>query len=453
MRPIFAKSLLLTTSIVTSPFLLAQTGDAEIDPMDALFKQVEDSGALNLEGQTCYDYLAKKGWDDGFNQKSDGSSYFVSVGVGNVAAPWESPNYATSMMNGAIKAQLKTKSNLAQQLSKEITSKIMLEVVQNYSEGEKPEFTDPNSLEPVKNYEELGYLEKFGVLVNQQLDKAIDEETKAKVNEQAASQAELQAAVQEVLNSETFQDAITAKSNSTIRGMKNVFTSFDSSKDGKTVACVVGLWSEKLAAQVDAITTGDYSILKNQKPGLPLIDYVGSEKTREGYTKLLGTYGTFMVRNERGEVSILSYAQEGIKGSNGEQMAFQGAKLRAERAIIQLRQENIDVVQAKDVQEITTEYTDGMVDYYSEENNSSRETASASGKLTGSTVLKRWKGLHLNGKPFMGVVVAWTPSGAEAAKAAKDTMSRAPQRTIENKSNPAVDVTVEASMGDDEEDF
>ena len=136
-----------------------------------------------------------------------------------------------------------------------------------------------------------------------------------------------------------------------------------------------------------------------------------------------------------------------------EQMAFQGAKLRAERAIIQLRQENIDVVQAMNVQEITTEYTDGMVDYYSEENNSSRETASASGSLTGSDVLKRWRGLHLNGKPFMGVVVAWTPSGAELAETAKDTMSRTPQRKIENQANPTVDVTVEASMGDDEDDF
>ena len=164
-----------------------------------------------------------------------------------------------------------------------------------------------------------------------------------------------------------------------------------------------------------------------------------------------------MVRNEKGEISVLSYAQEGIEGSTGEQIAFQTAKLRAERAIIQLRQENLDVVQASSNQEISTEFTDGMVDYYSESKNSSRVAAAAQGTLKGSAVVKRWKGLHLNQKPFIGVVVAWTPSGAELASKAQDVVSEQPKEgSASNRQgySPAqVDATVGSSMGDDEDDF
>jgi len=449
--------LLLGIALLSTANISAQTGDAEIDPMEALFNMAESSGAMNTEGQSCYDYIDKKGWNDGFNEKRDGSSYFVSVGVARVQAPWSSVNYATSMMNASITAQLNTKSNLAQTMSKEITSKIITEIKQSYSEGKKPEFLDPNVKQPAQNYGELGYREKFELLVNQQLDKAIDPETKEAFDKQAAARPQLRS-LDEVLNSQSFQDNVTAKSNATIRGMKNVFTSFDtSSSSNQTIACVVGLWSEKLAKQVDAITTGNYDLLKNQKPGIPLVDYIGSEKNKEGYTKLLGTYGTFVVRNEKGEISVLSYAQEGIKGSTGEQIAFQTAKLRAERAIIQLRQENLDVVQASSNQEISTEFTDGMVDYYSESKNSSRVAAAAQGTLKGSAVVKRWKGLHLNQKPFVGVVVAWTPSGAELASKAQDVFSEQPKEgSASNRQgySPAqVDATVGSSMGDDEDDF
>ena len=73
------------------------------------------------------------------------------------------------------------------------------------------------------------------------------------------------------------------------------------------------MWSEKLAKQVDAITTGNYSLLKNQKKGIAISDYIGDEKTKDGYVKLLGTFGTFIVRDDKGEVTVLSYAQEGVK--------------------------------------------------------------------------------------------------------------------------------------------
>ena len=448
----------LTLSALISVAAQAQTGDAEIDPMDALFNLNQSEGASEIQGQSCYDYLDRKGWSDGFNEKRDGTPYFVSVGVSRVQAPWQSSNFATSMMNASIAAQLETKSNLAQTMGKEITSQITNELLQDYTEGTAPEFAEASQPPATTTYDELGYYEKFKLLINQQLDKAIDQETKDAFDDKALSAAEAEEALRRVVNTQSFNDSITARSNATIRGMKNVFTSFDSSaKKNTTEACVVGLWSEKLAQQVDAMTTGNYDLLKGQKPGMPLDQYIGSENTKEGLTKLLGTYGTFIVRNEKGEISVLSYAQAGIKGNMGEQPAFTEAKLRAERAIIQLREEHVDVVQASSNQESSVEYDDGMIDYYSRSKNESRVAASASGTLDGSSVKKRWRGLHLNQKPFVGVVVAWTPSGAELADTARDTMANKPQPKLAAPAQPVaaprVDAGAESAVGDDEDDF
>jgi hypothetical protein len=444
-------------SIALSTFLSvaaqAQTGDAEIDPMDALFNLNESSGASEQEGQSCIDYLDRKGWLDGFNEKRDGTPYFVSVGVSRVKAPWQSSNFATSMMNASIEAQLNTKSNLAQIMGKEITSQITSEIVQDYTESEGVEFLDESQLPATTTYEELGYYDKFRLLVDQQLDKAIDQETKDAIDAKALSAAQAEEALRQVVNTQSFNDAITARSNASIRGMKNVFTSFDSSaKTNKTVACVVGLWSEKLAQQVDAMTTGNYDLLKNHKKGMPLDQYIGNENTKDGFTKLLGTYGTFIVRNEKGEISVLSYAQAGIKGSMGEQPAFEEAKLRAERAILQLREEHIDVYQASSNQEISAEYDDGMQGYYTRSSNERRVMASNSGSLEGGSVMKRWRGLHLNQKPFVGVVVSWTPSGAELAGTARETAAKKPQ-PANVMPVPRVDAGAGSAVGDDEEDF
>ena len=75
-----------------------------------------------------------------------------------------------------------------------------------------------------------------------------------------------------------------------------------------------------------------------------------------------------------------------------------------------------------------------MVDYYAENKNSARVAAAANGTLTGSYVIKRCKrGLHLNRKPFVGVVVAWTPSGAELASDAKQIFAKTAQEGSASK--------------------
>ena len=195
----------ITLSIFLSVAAQAQTGDAEIDPMDALFNLNESAGASEVQGQSCYDYLDRKGWSDGFNEKRDGTPYFVSVGVSRVQAPWQSSNFATSMMNASIAAQLETKSKLAQTMGNEITSQITSELLQDYTEGTPPEFSEESQPPASTTYDELGYYEKFKLLVDQQLDKAIEQETKDAFDDKALSAAEAEEAIQQVVNTAVFQ--------------------------------------------------------------------------------------------------------------------------------------------------------------------------------------------------------------------------------------------------------
>ena len=47
----------------------------------AAFLAEEASGTNNIMGQQCEDYIAGKGWNKGTNTKSDGSPYFIAVGI------------------------------------------------------------------------------------------------------------------------------------------------------------------------------------------------------------------------------------------------------------------------------------------------------------------------------------------------------------------------------------
>tara|TARA_B100000767_G_C19775881_1_gene542566 strand:+ start:4741 stop:6141 length:1401 start_codon:yes stop_codon:yes gene_type:complete len=459
------KGVFLALFVISVPSnILAQSNadDPEMAAQKAKFEQQKNSGVMEVSGGACQKYVNKKNWKNGENFKKNGDSFFVAVGTSEVKAPINSSSYASSTMNGAILAGLDSKRALVESMGTQITSDILSTSIQQFSEGTKPDFLEISEkpVKEIENYEDLSIFQKTTMLVNQQLDKLIDPETKEAIAAKELSSQELEEKLKDVLNQSTFKNSIKSNASGSIRGMKSIFVNFSVNKNQKqTIICSVGLWSENLANQVDAMTTGNYKALQNKKPGKPLMDYVPDEKTFEGYLDILGTFGTFIVRNERGEVSVLSYAQEGIKTSSAqsERIAFDNAKLRARNEIIRLRDEHIDIVSSMQKQETTTENADGMVDYWSEENSKSRISASANGTLKGDYELKRWKANHtLNDRPVAGVVIAWSPSESQFMDKASNTLSKAPKSAagssvtlIESESSAAGG----SSAGDDEDDF
>ena len=227
---------------------------------------------------------------------------------------------------------MNAKTDMAESQAKQITSEISNEFVQSFKEGVKPvDIITNNDLE-AQNYDDLSVYQKMKLLIHQKLNESISKENKDKVGE---NERELQREIDGILSQNVFRDSIEATAASNIRGMKVVYSNLSAKPNSnKTNVCNVVVWSENFVKYADAMTTGNFSVLNNpKKKKKPL-----KEQVKKG-DALMVTFGTFMDRDENGDMAILSYAQSGIKSStsNSQQAAIRTAKLKAERAIIQFK--------------------------------------------------------------------------------------------------------------------
>ena len=435
---------LLILLIVPYSFVAAEVFEEEFPDGDL---QEEYS----LDGQACFDYIDNKGWSEGENTRK-GKSFYVGVGIGSSGASMQQVSYIDSIQNAFIRAQMNAKTDMAESQAKQITSEISNEFVQSFKEGVKPvDIITNNDLE-AQNYDDLSVYQKMKLLIHQKLNESISKENKDKVGE---NERELQREIDGILSQNVFRDSIEATAASNIRGMKVVYSNLSAKPNSnKTNVCNVVVWSENFVKYADAMTTGNFSVLNNpKKKKKPL-----KEQVKKG-DALMVTFGTFMDRDENGDMAILSYAQSGIKSStsNSQQAALRTAKLKAERAIIQFRSENVEVQEKINNFEITTEKANSMIDTYSEENIDRRQRASASGTLQGSTVVHRWVKKHpVTSRAVAGVVVAWSPSAANFAKSMKETLEKQPNSSGSSSTYQIIEpeeYDSGSSGGDDEDDF
>lgn len=423
---------------------------AEDDPEDQLEGSVEIED-ITMDGQACYDYLDSKNYQEGDNERK-GKSFFIAVGIDSSGANMAQLAYVDSIQNAFTRAQMNAKTALAESLEKKIKSEIVNEFKQAFKEGKKPTMIIQEKDNEADSYEDLSTYQKMKILMHQKLDEIISQDNKDKVGEK---EREMEKEMEGILNQNVFRESIEATAKSNIRGMKTLYSNL-SAKPGsnRTTVCNVAIWSENLTKYADAMSTGNFSKLKNLKKGKPLQQYIPKDQETLGVT-----FGAFMVKNEKGEMSVISFSQSGMKTSSSmsEKAAFNKAKLQAERGIIQLRSENVEVAEKIDTFEVTTEKTDGMTDVYSEENIERRQKASASGLLRGAKVIKRWKNKHpVTGRLVAGMVVGWSPSSADFASGMQETLDKSPESSGSDYSpSPITAKEVESgsSMGDDEDDF
>ena len=435
---------LLILLIVPYSFVAAEVFEEEFPDGDL---QEEYS----LDGQACFDYIDNKGWSEGENTRK-GKSFYVGVGIGSSGASMQQVSYIDSIQNAFIRAQMNAKTDMAESQAKQITSEISNEFVQSFKEGVKPVDVITNNDLEAQDYDDLSVYQKMKLLIHQKLNESISKENKDKVGE---NERELQREIDGILSQNVFRDSIEATAASNIRGMKVVYSNLSAKPNSnKTNVCNVVVWSENFVKYADAMTTGNFSVLNNpKKKKKPL-----KEQVKKG-DALMVTFGTFMDRDENGDMAILSYAQSGIKSntSNSQQAAIRTAKLKAERAIIQFRSENVEVQEKINNFEITTEKANGMIDTYTEENIDRRQRASASGTLQGSTVIHRWVKKHpVTSRAVAGVVVAWSPSAANFAKGMKETLEKQPNSSGSSSTYQIIEpeeYDSGSSGGDDEDDF
>lgn len=110
--------------------------------------------------------------------------------------------------------------------------------------------------------------------------------------------------IKAVLNTSNFKNAARATARASCTGIQ-VLASFEQNPaSGQGQIGVVTVWTRKLHEIADAVITGNYALIPKGEPGMPVDDHIPQE-TR---TKL-STYGTQMVRNEKGDYVLLAFAQ------------------------------------------------------------------------------------------------------------------------------------------------
>lgn len=442
------------------PDALAAANPNNVDP------EATDEGGVGTMrvsmSSQCDDLLESKMWDEGVNYKDDGTKFFVSIGTDSVGVDTNNDFFPSALFDAAIVANLQAKGELVDYIGKEMVSEIANSEIQAASTGEQLgsiSTANNTSANQSKNYDDLSIYEKTKVFINQQLDKAIDPETKNKLNDKNVSDKEKEDIRRDILNQKNFQDSIMSSSQGTVRGMKTVATYVNGKPGDKKIRmCMVNLWSEKLQRQADAIATGNLDLVRNQKPGKPLRVQIGNLKDAKVATKAYSKFGVFSVRNERGEVSLLSYAHAGcMSGCSdmSEKMALREAIIRADRAIIQYREENIEVQSNFDKMSEQNEMAStGNTDYYAKQNIEARYKASASGTLKGARTISKAMWQHPINKQYTQIVVrSWTPSDQDFANKIKSSLESSPETNTFQNNYESDDYEDGGAMGIDDEDF
>ncbi len=452
-----------------APDILAQSAEDDMAMMEAMFMASAESGEMDQVGQACVDHMNNKSWQEISTNKNGEKQYYI-VGVGTVSAPLQSSAFADSLQNASTKALLDAKTKFSSILNQEIISEIIVDVKQQYSEGSPPDILQgEDEIKKNKEYDDLSYLEKMKLLVNQQLDKLIDDETKNSFNDGVSKSndeiEELSNKLEDILNQEVMSDVIKTKTSADVRGMIVKYGHFNANAkiNKRPDVCIVVKWSPGSLRMADAIATNNFKVLKSNKKKRPLKDQIPvnavQEKDFQGYMKLLGSFGTYLMRDENGDLNVVSFAVEGMKSNTpqSEMIARQQAITKANRQIVQFLNESVELNTKTATTESLTEFKDGLQDYYFEENYEARQTASAQATISGIQTLGTYKGMHfLNQKPLVGAVTYYNPSSAEGAEQVREMLASAQEKiTIDPElEKDSVEISTGAGYGDDdEEDF
>ena len=379
------------------------------------------------------DFLSSKGWDEGKNSKSDGSSFIIATGTGTIQAPRGHYAYINARQIAFDKALANAKSSLLRYLESEISTDIKVVAQQ----GEFP----PSDIPP----EELSLKEKMLLLAHATLDEKLKEKGVAKDDPEAKE------VLKGILNSEEFSNATRSASESFIAGFQ-AYKTFESTPKGKKGRMgVVLLWSQKLNEMASSIETG--RSVQAGKAKRPLREQVNVDKQ-----VLLSTFGVQQTRDENGNYWLLASGQAGLQSDSAmsEDMAEEQARTIAESYIRLFASENAkrvtDLYQAESYKELVT----GAEVYKNESAvKAAYESHAKAMKIQGIKKLRRWQTTHpLTNQKVVGVVLAWSPLSAQTAASTTQTMKDARENRKPNSSGSKEGgFDGVGGFGGDEDDF
>ncbi len=216
-----------------------------------------------------------------------------------------------------------------------------------------------------------------------------------------------------VVESELFQKMVAGVAQAHCTGIKVMAAFEQSPKDKQGEVGIVTVWSEKLHAIADAMVTNQWGLYPKGEPGKTIAEHIPKD-TRT----LLTTYGTQLVRNEKGEYVLLAYSQAQPRTENQQSinLAYRVANLQAFGLIRSFMGEVVVANDSMRGAEVATVFPDSIHYQY---DGSAQFRGKAVGEalpISGVTEAFTWETRHpANDGPVVGVVLQWKVESAKIA--------------------------------------
>jgi hypothetical protein len=337
------------------------------------------------------------------------SLFYFGEGLASIDAQPEDPLYIDSIQNAIALAGLRAKKELALFRSSEVTKETVNRAMEAISSGipvsdygKRQDALDDRE----KDYNDAGLDEKLYRFLDQKLDEWIGEREAI-----AEDRAQLEKELENVVSQNVFGEIITTLAYSEIAGMKNI--QIQVKKDN---VCVLSVWSQRTKRWANELGELNYQALAKLRPGKKTYQsQIPTKKTSEGLRALTASYGLHIDVDPDGEIYFISYGQAGAmdRSANSVNNARMIAENRARGQIASFQNEAVDIYENLENITISTDYTDGTSNKYSERNFVSRAKSSATLNIAGIEQFDWWASIHpYTKKPVVGVILVWQPTNA-----------------------------------------
>ena len=238
-------------------------------------------------------FIRKQGFKIGLNTKSDGSSFFLSIGQGSVSVTSDVQSIHDARFNGFRKAIQNAKAEMVKFLGESVATSLTASVKENTM----PEKISEEIVKKTVGTDSSEY-EKLQKLINLKLDRALKEEG----YDPDATDEEKKEVIEKVVASRTMESFFTATAQQMISGFQ-AWSVFEESNPGdRSQITVVGIWSPKLSKLASAIKFGSVDVPKGV-PKKPIREQLPIDDPE----KLLQSFGAQMFVNENGKLILVSY--------------------------------------------------------------------------------------------------------------------------------------------------
>ena len=375
-------------------------------------------------------YLKREGFGrPGTTTLPDGRQVMITLGKGTIVVGPGDRNFVQARINAFGKAMLEAQMKCAESQQVSIETEMSSDMGMP---GEQRAAADAKRMEreglakegasqvskalnaDMKNAKLPAAIQTAGIYAEKILDNKVREELTKKGIDPNKPVAEQQ--VKAILNTSSFKNMAKAVAAERCTGIK-VMASFEQNPaSGQGSVGIVTVYTRKLHEIADAIVSGNYGLIPTGEPGKPIEEHIPSDLRTK-----LATFGTELVRNEKGEYVLLSFgqAQPASTSQQSKDLAYRMARLQAQAQIrlfmgVQVNSHN---QMAAGEESIEREGNDIQTMFDTSANSSIKAVGDAL-PIRGLQEADSWETLHpANNSPVVGSVWEWKASSAQLAGA------------------------------------